>query len=271
MKQRRHPRPPQRTAHRPSMAPHPRQQLLERMPLTSSAHTSVLLQPQLPPNPVTTVPQLRRFPHLTAVAPIPVTDSRSQDRTEITSLKRTADSGLQASRATPTSNSSYATTTATSQSYIPPELAQILDQFEDVFPEHLPLGSPPSRHTDVKAPMGAEVKQQMLPFWHGLFSFLPNQSGRAKQRRVRHESKIKEAKLENSIQREISANVLRSILSYQHTVRPQGNQQTGKPPRPKLFYPQKKVGSNEFHVEDHHGTHFQKRSMKYIVLFSVLD
>jgi len=75
--------------------------------------------------------------------PTPVTDPRPQDRTEITALKQTADSGLQTVRALATSKSPSASTTTSSPQSLPPELAQVLEQFEDVFPAQLPLGLPP--------------------------------------------------------------------------------------------------------------------------------
>ena len=70
------------------------QQLIERItvPLAPSAATLGKPTTQLPPNHVHAVLQLFPLPHITAVAPIPVTDPRPQDRSEIISLKQNADS-----------------------------------------------------------------------------------------------------------------------------------------------------------------------------------
>ena len=124
--------------------------LIERMSVSLAPSSITPGQPttQLPPNPVPAVLQLFPLLHLTAVAPIPVTDPRPQDRSEIISVKQTKDSGLQSVRALPTSKSPSSSPITPPQQSLPPEFAQVLEHFEDVFPAQLHLGLPPSRHTD---------------------------------------------------------------------------------------------------------------------------
>ena len=102
---------------------------------------------------------------------------RPQDRSEITSLKQTADSGLQSGRALHTSKQPSTSPITPSPQALHPELVQVIEEFEDVSPAQLPLGLPPSRPTHHHIELEPGAKPQA----HRIYRTSPPEEGELKK------------------------------------------------------------------------------------------